>query len=125
MRFYITERDGEEQRVQAWILENGEVRELPHVPVHSPDGFEMGYAGSGPADLALAILCDHLHVGDHDPVPGGTPAIVKDGATEAAREAWKWHQPLKAHVVEATRDSLVVTSRFLDVWLERQRKGKG
>lgn len=27
---------------------------------HSPDGFEWGYAGSGPAQLALAILADAL-----------------------------------------------------------------
>ena len=27
---------------------------------HSPDGFEWGYCGSGPAQLALAILADHL-----------------------------------------------------------------
>ena len=26
---------------------------------HSPTGFEWGYAGSGPAQLALAILADH------------------------------------------------------------------
>ena len=25
---------------------------------HSPDGFEMGYRGSGPAQLALAIILD-------------------------------------------------------------------
>lgn len=27
---------------------------------HSPDGFEWGYYGSGPAQLALALLCDVL-----------------------------------------------------------------
>lgn len=27
---------------------------------HSPTGFEWGYHGSGPAQLALAILADHL-----------------------------------------------------------------
>ena len=27
---------------------------------HSPCGFECGYGGSGPAQLALAILADHL-----------------------------------------------------------------
>ena len=27
---------------------------------HSPVGFEWGYGGSGPAQLALAILADHL-----------------------------------------------------------------
>ena len=30
---------------------------------HSPTGFEWGYCGSGPAQLALALLADHL--GDH------------------------------------------------------------
>ena len=30
---------------------------------HSPTGFEWGYPGSGPAQLALALLADHL--GDH------------------------------------------------------------
>jgi hypothetical protein len=28
--------------------------------VHSSDGFEWGYAGSGPAQLALALLADYL-----------------------------------------------------------------
>jgi hypothetical protein len=27
---------------------------------HSPDGFEWGHGGSGPAQLALALLADHL-----------------------------------------------------------------
>jgi hypothetical protein len=27
---------------------------------HSPDGFEWGYSGSGPAQLALALLADAL-----------------------------------------------------------------
>jgi hypothetical protein len=33
---------------------------LQHRLRHSPDGFEWGYGGSGPSDLALAILWDHL-----------------------------------------------------------------
>jgi hypothetical protein len=28
---------------------------------HSPDGFEWNYGGSGPAQLALALLADHLN----------------------------------------------------------------
>tara|TARA_Y100000034_G_C6883773_1_gene405439 strand:+ start:1225 stop:1578 length:354 start_codon:yes stop_codon:yes gene_type:complete len=28
---------------------------------HSPDGFEWNYNGSGPAQLALAIVADHIH----------------------------------------------------------------
>jgi hypothetical protein len=28
---------------------------------HSPSGFEWGYGGSGPAQLALALLADHFN----------------------------------------------------------------
>lgn len=45
---------------------------------HSPGGFEWGYAGSGPAQLALALLADCL------------------GEDDIAVE---WHQDFKAHVV--------------------------
>jgi hypothetical protein len=31
---------------------------------HSPDGFNWGYSGSGPAQLALALLLDVLEDGD-------------------------------------------------------------
>ena len=31
---------------------------------HSPSGYEWGYSGSGPAQLALAILADHLNDDD-------------------------------------------------------------
>lgn len=33
---------------------------LRHIVRHSPTGFECGYGGSGPADLALSILADHF-----------------------------------------------------------------
>jgi hypothetical protein len=36
------------------------VRVLRHIPFHSRDGFAWGYHGSGPADLALAMLVDYL-----------------------------------------------------------------
>jgi len=35
---------------------------LHHIVRHSLDGFQWGYGGSGPADLALSILCDCLSV---------------------------------------------------------------
>jgi len=31
---------------------------LSHIERHSPDGFNWGYCGSGPSDLALSILTD-------------------------------------------------------------------
>ena len=42
------------------VAEEGSVRPLLHRVRHSPDGFEWGYGGSGPADLARSILADVL-----------------------------------------------------------------
>jgi hypothetical protein len=38
--------------------EDSQLLPLPHQVHHSPTGFEMGYGGSGPADLARSILYD-------------------------------------------------------------------
>jgi len=45
---------------------------------HSPTGFEWGYGGSGPAQLALALLADCL---------------------EYEEDAIGWHQDFKANVI--------------------------
>ncbi len=48
-------------------LEDGLYRHLPHLCRHSPDGFEWGYSGSGPADLARSIVGDVLQHPDPSP----------------------------------------------------------
>jgi hypothetical protein len=53
------------QDVQVVVNDGNSVRILrpaasQKVRNHSPDGFEYGYAGSGPSQLALAICLDHL-----------------------------------------------------------------
>lgn len=40
--------------------EDGAQYLLPHAELHSPTGFEWGYGGAGPADLAYSILVDYL-----------------------------------------------------------------
>jgi len=53
---------------------------------HSPDGFEWGYSGSGPAQLALAILLDAgLRIGDH--------------FTRAREQALRFYQEFKREYV--------------------------
>lgn len=45
-------------RAQVFYVTGGDMRTaLPHVVKHSPSGFEWGYNGSGPSDLALSLLC--------------------------------------------------------------------
>lgn len=62
MKRYVGERTPDGVSVVV-IPEGGEVYELnPRFDLrnHSPDGFEFGYAGSGPAQLSLALLADAL-----------------------------------------------------------------
>ncbi len=75
-------------RALVWVDED---RRLPQVVHHSPSGFEWGYGGSGPADLALSILT--LVIGDEQE----TVAIF-EGRTCGAL-AWQLHQLFKREVV--------------------------
>ena len=57
--------EGISQGEMAWkVLKNGDLfvpKPSLAVNTHSPDGFSWGYAGSGPAQLALAILMSGAH----------------------------------------------------------------
>lgn len=44
--------------IDIFIDYNGKITKLTHIVRHSPDGFQIGYSGSGPADTALSILTD-------------------------------------------------------------------
>jgi hypothetical protein len=46
------------------VIEDGDAHELPmrlDLYNHSPTGFEWGYGGSGPAQLALALIADAIN----------------------------------------------------------------
>jgi len=56
---------------------------IPHrIVKHSPDGFEWGYGGSGPADLALNILAAYI----------GKEAAEKDGLYQEFK--WDFIAPM-------------------------------
>ena len=61
---YVFKRATEDGGVSAHVLtESGRHRGLdPRFDLrrHSPSGMELGYAGSGPAQTSLALLCDAL-----------------------------------------------------------------
>lgn len=66
MKRYLLVRTGSVPTVSVYV---GEVPlgPLKHLVRHSPMGFEWGYGGSGPADLARSIVGDVLD--DPDPPP--------------------------------------------------------
>lgn len=95
----------------AVIDQHGKDYPLPHWSYHSPTGFEVGYGGSGPADLALAIACDHFGVEvDFDFSKLTSAETERD---KRARRAWGLHQPLKwAYLaVPSVRGGVRITDR--------------
>ena len=64
---YVGHRRGERTtagRAQVFVREGAKEYTLPlrlDLFNHSPDGFNWGYGGSGPAQLSLAILADALN----------------------------------------------------------------
>jgi len=80
-----------------WVIDpGGKVASypLPHIERHSPDGFNWGYGGSGPADLALSILADY-----------------------AGRDfAEKHYQRFKHDVIANAGQELMVTDSMIEDW---------
>lgn len=87
-------------------VEGGRPKPLRHVQLHS-DGFEWGYSGSGPADLALSILADHF---DERP--------SRRQLHHGECECWPLHQKFKeAFVAGWPMWGWEITSRAIDDWL--------
>jgi len=57
---YVGYRAKKPPHARVFVVRDGRPQPLRHVVRHSPTGFEWGYGGSGPADLALSILADYL-----------------------------------------------------------------
>lgn len=68
---------------------------------HSPDGFNWGYGGSGPAQLALALLMDAI--GD-------------------VEQAAIYHQDFKREFVATWGDTWQITDREILTWFVEKRK---
>lgn len=61
-KVYVGERNG----LSVEVTVNGRpLQPRTYLRNHSPTGFQWGYGGSGPAQLALAILSEHFGDGDH------------------------------------------------------------
>jgi hypothetical protein len=65
----------------------GTYRSLPHQVRHSPTGFNCGYNGNGPRDLALSILTDALMSLPASPPGLQQPTRQASGATSGSAQA--------------------------------------
>jgi len=89
---------------------------LKNVGYHSPDGFEMGYAGSGPADLALTILCDHLGVKD----ASRKTYLGKGHESKESGKAWLYHQDFKFEFITPHHASTTISTEQIQAWIEKE-----
>ena len=104
--------------VTASVRLGAEIYPLRHVPVHSPTGLETGYGGSGPADLALSILCDYLGAEARDSADFGW-----DAAPEALL-AWRLHQGFKFAFIAPRKLEVgaryEISARDIHEWIAEQ-----
>ena len=97
MKVYRGERLGpREQLPEVKVTVND--MPLKHRVRHSPTGFEWGYNGSGPADLALSILWD---------LTGKEPLAV-------------FYQAFKEELVSKWKDEWKITDCAITIWLEQR-----
>ena len=91
---------------------------LRHANLHSPPGFECGYGGSGPADLAASILADFFNVGARSVRAAwrGKSFVRPD-----AEKVVHLHQDFKAEVIArieiARGESHEITAQQIVEWL--------
>lgn len=96
---------GGHQPIYKRLMPDGDPIELSPEPSqelynHSPDGFQWGYGGSGPAQLALALLLD----------------ATNDRETSLAfYQAFKWER------VATWGDSWSITRGFILMWVKGQQ----
>lgn len=94
---------------------DGSRRALRHVEYHSPTGYEWGYGGAGPADLALSILADAL---------GEQPS--RSDLRHGRARCWQLHQAFKWEIVAGLpRGGWVLPASRVSEWLQQHEGERG
>jgi hypothetical protein len=80
---------------------------------HSPDGFEFGYGGSGPADLALNICQLYLNMQDYT----GEKTKCWDGS--CWKLAYLLHQDFKRDIIASVpRSGVTIPFSVIKAWFD-------
>jgi Family of unknown function (DUF6166) len=96
-------------------------QKLRHIPFHSATKGDLnwGYGGSGPADLALAILVDYFK----ERAPSeGYRARAEGNNWMVKSTAWKLHQDFKWHFVATFADEWELYDSQIAAWLKEQEE---
>ncbi len=92
----------------------GAITNVPHlVTHHSPSGFEWGYGGSGPADLALNVCQLYLNIIDYT----GQKTKCHDG--QCWTMAWILHQDFKRDFIALVpKSGMSIPFTTIEAWFK-------
>ena len=94
------------------VLEKDYNRVLSNKGSHSPDGFQIGYGGSGPADLAYSILHDYFQRTEF-------PQSIDKQKLKQKVESF--YQNFKNDFIVPAKKSLLVESGTIESWVNEQK----
>ncbi len=86
-------------------------KSLRHISRHSPDGFQWGYGGSGPSDLALSIMVDFFEK------QGLSMFALKNAGT--CYQDFKWE-----FIAGVQENRFVITGEQINKWIKKRRESK-
>ena len=115
--YHVLRRNG----VVGCEVHKDRIETLHSIGLHSSDGFEMGYEGSGPSDLALTILCNYLGLSP-DPEP------FKSDESEMGDlhlMAWSLHHAFKRRFIEPHHNNVRITSEQIDEFIAKEEQSYG
>src|SRR5713226_1143049 len=100
---------------------------LPHANLHSPTGFECGYGGSGPADLAASILADFFNVNARTVAAAYRGRPSRKPRPTDAEKVVHLHQDFKAGIISQIKlgngQEHQLTGDEIAEWLARHESG--
>ena len=106
--------DARIEGVTCWRAPDGTARSsIPQRHVHyAPTGFDWGFGGSGPADLALNVLALFLPL-----APDATGVVLRDGSS-VSEAAWALHQEFKYDLIATLpRSGGHITAETIRAWI--------
>lgn len=94
-------------------VDRSDTKNLKHTNHHSPDGYEMGYGGSGPSDLALSILCDYF---------GCSPDFESESWSDDQKMAFEYHHAFKRKYIEPHHNCVRINNKEIDAFIMEEDK---
>ena len=101
-----------------WRTSDGAARSsIPQQHVHyAPTGFDWGFGGSGPADLALNVLARFLPL-----APDATGVALRDGSS-VSEAAWALHEEFKYDLIATLpRSGGHIIAKTISAWINAHR----